>query len=212
MTDLVILGSGGFAKEVAWITDGWGWMPTLGFINEDPTSHGQIVCGLPVLGSFEWFDKNRDVLAICGVGSNNLRRKFVTQIEEKGINFATVVSKNCLWWSEFIEIGEGTVITHGNILTADIVIGKHTIVNLNCTIGHDSVIGDFVNISPGCNISGNVTIKDGADIGTGAKIIQGVTIGQNATVGAGSVVIKDVPDNATAVGVPAKVIKVSTND
>ena len=44
-------------------------------------------------------------------------------------------------------------------------------------------------------------------IGNGVKIIKGVTIGNNVIIGGGSVVIDDIPDNAIAVGVPAKVIK-----
>lgn len=52
-----------------------------------------------------------------------------------------------------------------------------------------------------------VHIKKNAWIGAGATILPGVTVGENAIVGAGSLVTKDVPDNATVVGVPAKVIK-----
>ena len=44
-------------------------------------------------------------------------------------------------------------------------------------------------------------------IGSNATILPGVTIGDNAVIGAGAVVAKDIPENAIAVGVPAKVIK-----
>lgn len=45
-------------------------------------------------------------------------------------------------------------------------------------------------------------------IGAGAKIIGGVRIGDNVKIGANAVVVKDVPDNATVVGVPARIIKI----
>ncbi len=51
-----------------------------------------------------------------------------------------------------------------------------------------------------------VLVKRGATIGSGAVIMGGVTIGENATIGAGAVVTKDVPNGATVVGVPAKII------
>ena len=44
-------------------------------------------------------------------------------------------------------------------------------------------------------------------IGCGAKILGDITIGKNSKIGANAVVLKDIPDNVTAVGVPAKVIK-----
>jgi acetyltransferase EpsM len=56
-------------------------------------------------------------------------------------------------------------------------------------------------------LAGNVLIGDGCYLGIGSSVIHGVSIGAWTTVGAGAVVIKDLPDNATAVGVPATVIK-----
>ena len=52
-----------------------------------------------------------------------------------------------------------------------------------------------------------ITIGDNCYIGTGATILGPVTIGNNVTIGAGAVVIKDIPDGATVVGVPGRVVK-----
>ena len=52
-----------------------------------------------------------------------------------------------------------------------------------------------------------IRIKKNAWVGARVSILPGVTIGENAIVGTGSVVTKDVPDNAVAVGVPAKIVK-----
>ena len=60
---------------------------------------------------------------------------------------------------------------------------------------------------PTVNISGEVLIKESVYVGTGAKIINQLEIGQNTIVGAGAVVAKSLPDNCTAVGIPAKPIK-----
>jgi serine O-acetyltransferase len=46
---------------------------------------------------------------------------------------------------------------------------------------------------------------DNVDIGAGAKILGNIKIGNNVTIGANAVVLCDVPDNAIAVGVPAKI-------
>jgi acetyltransferase-like isoleucine patch superfamily enzyme len=48
-------------------------------------------------------------------------------------------------------------------------------------------------------------IEDGARIAIGVTVLPDITIGKNAFIGAGAVVTKDIPDNAIAIGVPAKV-------
>ena len=61
---------------------------------------------------------------------------------------------------------------------------------------------------PACNISGEVNVAGGVYCGTGVKIINLISIGEHAIIGAGAVVAKPLPANCTAVGVPAKVIKI----
>ena len=74
----------------------------------------------------------------------------------------------------------------------------------------------FVQIGSHCSIysvstiddkEGTVTLKENCKIGTHSVIMPGVIVGQNSIIGAFSFVNKDIPDNVTAVGVPAKVIK-----
>ena len=52
------------------------------------------------------------------------------------------------------------------------------------------------------------TIKQGAMLSANAQILGPVTIGKNAKIGAGAVILKDIPDDATAVGIPAKVVRI----
>lgn len=94
---------------------------------------------------------------------------------------------------------------------------------LNCQLGggllltHPTgvVIHPGASIGPNCLILQQVTIVEGVkvcghvDIGAGAKIIRPVTIGNHAKIGANAVVLCDVPEGATAVGVPAKIINAS---
>ena len=88
--------------------------------------------------------------------------------------------------------GDGLVLMHptGVIINSKVQGGK------NITIESGVVIGDEKGRSP---IMGNNVF-----IGAGAKIIGGVTIGSNVRIGANAVVVKDLPDNCTAVGIPAK--------
>ncbi|MDO0962993.1 acetyltransferase, partial [Staphylococcus haemolyticus] len=56
-------------------------------------------------------------------------------------------------------------------------------------------------------LTGGVTVMEGAHLGAGTAVIPGKTVGRWSVTGAGAAVIHDIPDNCTAVGVPARMIK-----
>ena len=81
-------------------------------------------------------------------------------------------------------------------------------------------IQDFVQIGSHCSIysvstidnkKGKVILKQNCKIGSHSIVMPGVTVGENAIIGAFSLVNADIPENVTAVGVPAKVIKKKEN-
>jgi acetyltransferase EpsM len=57
-------------------------------------------------------------------------------------------------------------------------------------------------------LAGNVYVGEGTHIGLRASVIQGIRIGKWCTIGAGAVIINDIPDGATVVGNPGRIIKV----
>jgi sugar O-acyltransferase (sialic acid O-acetyltransferase NeuD family) len=125
------------------------------------------------------------------------------------LKFPKIIDPNAIIGVENVSIGHGTVICAGVIITCDIDIKEYVTLNLSCTVGHDTVIKQFSSFMPSVNISGNVMIEKGVYIGTGAKIINQLKIGEKTIVGAGAVVAKSLPPNCTAVGIPAKPIKIN---
>ncbi|EIW00674.1 sugar O-acyltransferase, sialic acid O-acetyltransferase NeuD family [Thermoanaerobacter siderophilus SR4] len=213
--DIVIIGAGGFAREVAWLIEDinkekqkWN---LLGFIDENIHNKGKILNNYPVLGGFEVIEKFNDLYVVCAVGDPKIKRNLITKALRYNVKFATLIHPTVIM-SQYLTIGEGSIICAGNIITTNIKIGSHVIVNLDCTIGHDVVISDYATILPSVNISGNVSIGEGCSIGTGSAIIQGKKIGEWSIIGAGAVVVDDIPPYCTAVGVPAKPIKFHEED
>jgi sugar O-acyltransferase (sialic acid O-acetyltransferase NeuD family) len=212
MQNIVILGAGGFGREVLDIiiaqnkvSKRW---KMLGFVDENRELKGKVLNGYPVLGSFDWFSKIdlKEIRVVCAIGDNISKKKVVEKAKGVGLRFANVVHPSVIM-TEFVTLGEGVIICAGCILTNQITIGNHVIINLDVTIGHDSIIEDFCTLSPGVHISGRNKIGEGANVGTGAVTIQGITIGRWSIIGAGAVVAQDIPDKVVAVGVPAKPIK-----
>ena len=96
------------------------------------------------------------------------------------------------------KIGKGTVFAYGGI---GVIIHKKAIIGKNAIIGSSVVIGG----KKGQTILPK--IGDNVYLATGSKILGEVTIGNNAVIGANAVVLINVPNNATAVGVPAKILR-----
>ena len=93
-------------------------------------------------------------------------------------------------------LGGGLILTHPN----GIVIHPQAQIGANCLIFQQVTIGMG-------QVSGVPVIGGHVDIGAGAKILGGIRIGDHAKIGANSVVLQDVPVGATAVGIPARIIR-----
>ncbi len=142
---------------------------------------------------------------VIGIGVNETRKKIALKLSDFA-TFGTAIHANT-FISKRSTIGEGTVVMAGVTLNADTAVARHCIVNTCASIDHDCVLADYVHISPNATLSGDVQVGEGTHIGAGAVVIQGIRIGKWCTIGAGAVIIKDVPDFATAVGNPARIIK-----
>jgi len=109
-----------------------------------------------------------------------------------------------------IELGDGANIGFNcEIFSASLVrVGAHALLAAYCyLIGGDHDFSDASRpVLEQTRTSAGITVGDGAWLGAGAKVLDGVQIGANAVIGAGAVVRASVPDRATAVGVPARII------
>ena len=96
-------------------------------------------------------------------------------------------------------IGKGFFIDHG----MGVVIGETTVIGDNCSIYQGVTLGgtgkDLGKRHP--------TLGNNVMVGAGAKVLGPFTIGDNTKIAAGAVVLKEIPDESTAVGVPARVVR-----
>jgi serine O-acetyltransferase len=96
-------------------------------------------------------------------------------------------------------IGRRVFIDHG----MGVVIGETAVIGDDCTLYHGVTLGG-TSWNKGKR---HPTLETGVVIGAGAKVLGPITIGKNAKIGSNAVVVKDVPENATAVGIPARILE-----
>ena len=217
MKDIAIFGTGGFGREVlALVQDINRVSPTWNIVGffDDGHKRGEMINGYPTLGRTDELNAWNSPLSLAvAVGSPETKSRIIGKIANPFVEYPTLIHPSA-WFGDMrsVEIGKGCILCAGVMVTTDVRIGDYVTLNLQCTVGHDTVIGDYASFMPSVNISGEVTIGTGVYVGTGAKIINQLEIGAHTVVGAGAVVAKSLPAYCTAVGIPARPIKITPPD
>lgn len=203
---ICIYGSGGFGREILCclidmlqgkeivIKD------KVVFMLSDNLYSAEEVMGISVIKESN-FDKNA-YQVIVGVGDPFARKSIVEKLPTD-TEYITVIHPSAVI-SDWVEIGDGSIITAGCILTCNIKIGKHAHINLHTTIGHDCNMQDYFTTAPATNISGNCNFGNCVYFGTNASIKQGIEICDNVTIGMGGVVTKNIAEEGIYIGNPLK--------
>jgi sugar O-acyltransferase (sialic acid O-acetyltransferase NeuD family) len=190
---IVIVGAGAQGAIVADILECAG-TPAIGFVDDTP--------GKDALGTIDELRTMDHDAIVIAIGDNRLRRGLVERLA--GERLATAIHPFTSIAAS-ARIGDGSMISAGVVVQPRAVVGRGVILNTKASVDHDSVIGDFAHISLGATIGANVRIGEETLIAAGATVVSGITIGARSIIGAGAVVVRDVPDDVTAIGVPARV-------
>lgn len=180
------------------------------YVDDNP--HIEVVNGQRVVAYSEFLAipaKERYLAA--AIANSEIRQNLVQRFQNDEVQPWEVTASNVVIM-DAVRIGEGALLSPFVTLASNVQIGKFFQANIYSYVEHDCVIGDFVTFAPSVKCNGNVLIKDYAYIGAGAVIKQGtlsrpLVIGKRAIVGMGAVVTKDVPDGATVIGNPAKILR-----
>jgi len=180
----------------------------LGFIDDNPSLHGQEFCGIKILGGKEVLKEFPEVqvLAIPGNPDTYLQRQtFIENLKLDKSCFATIIHPSAVVASE-AQIGYNTLLMPNVVVSSGASIGNHCIILPNTTVSHDSVIGDYGCVGSNVSISGYVTIESNCYIGSGTRIRNNITIHEKSLIGLGSNVVSDIEREVVVAGNPAKKI------
>jgi sugar O-acyltransferase (sialic acid O-acetyltransferase NeuD family) len=193
----VLIGAGGFAREIK--------------------AH----IGNPTMKCFidnqYWKENNEHIFplsdfdptqheALVAIGDPKDRFSIIQRLS-KETQYFTFIHPSAQILGNDVQIGKGSIICAGCILTTNIVIGDHAHLNLQTTIGHDCEIGNYFTTAPGAKVSGNCKIYDCVYIGTNASVKEKISIHSLTTIGLNAGVVKNIEEPGVYAGTPAKKIK-----
>ena len=201
-----IVGDGGFAREVFCLLwdvvkneniDLRDWVR---FMLADDGYVKQEIMGITTISHAEFNPELYQV--IIGIGNSKRRAEIVNELPTNS-EYATLIHPNAII-SNWVEIGHGSIVAAGCILTCNIKVGKHAQLNLQTTIGHDCFIDDYFTTAPSVNISGICDFGKHVYFGTNSSVRQNIKICDNVIIGMGGVVVKSITEEGIYIGNPVK--------
>ncbi|MFJ6672969.1 NeuD/PglB/VioB family sugar acetyltransferase [Actinosynnema sp. NPDC091369] len=203
---LLLVGGGGLAREVLAAVR---LLPSLwrpvGALDDDPARHGADLDGLPVLGGTDLVRSTDAAVVVCVANAHRPRGRLdlVARLDLPDERWATVVHPAASV-AVGAEVGPGSVLLAGAVVTAPLRLGAHVVAMPHVLITHDDEVGDGVTFAGRASLGGAVRVGEAAYLGQGSAVREGVTIGAGAVVGMGSVVLADVPAGEVWAGNPAR--------
>ncbi len=208
MKRVVLIGGGGFAKEVAEVADLNGHA-IVGCVDDAPSV--RVAC--PHWGPLSVLNSRRgdfDAVAL-GIGAVDraslaIRARIVSWIRESGFGTVPLISPHAVI-AKGARLADGVYIAHGVVVSVDASIGDFVILNSGSTVGHDAVVGTQTIVAPGAFVGGATTLGARCLIGPGAQLLQGLEIGEGSIVSVGCVVLRSLTAGSTVAPQRPKVIR-----
>ena len=211
MTDLIIIGAGGFGREVlSYATDimksGMCDWRIKGFIDDNNNALRGTDTGYPILGKISDHEIDLQAVYICAIADGKTRLAICREFQRKGAQFINLIHPTAQI-RERVQLGIGNIFCPLSSVNPDVTIGDFIIVNRGSGFGHDCIIGNGCTLSGGCAINGNCKLGEGVFLGSRAVIVPGRKIGDFAKISAGAVIFTHVKPDTIMIGNPARVMK-----
>lgn len=184
----------------------------VGILDDDLSKVGTELWGVKVLGQISdiknILNKDNNIGVVISIANPLVKERIIKSLAQyKNIIYPNFIHIKT-WISSKVKLGVGNIIYPGVSINYESEIHNFVTINMNASLGHNCILHDYVTISPGVDIAGFTDVGQSTFLGLGCNAIQGHKIGENVIVGAGAVIIHDVPDGATVVGNPGRIIKI----
>ena len=210
MNKLLIYGAGGLGRGIIELIDSINQIKPntweiIGFVDDQAKG---VINEYKVWGTTEdLLQITEDISIVLAIGNPQTKKNIYEKIKTNSkIHYPNLIHPS-VEFSKFNIIGQGNVISKGVSMSTNIEINDFNLIHYNCSIGHDVYMGSYNSVFPLTSLSGYVLLENEIEIGANTSILPSVVVGEKAVIGAGSVLLTNIPNNVTAVGVPARIIK-----
>ncbi|MAZ72741.1 MAG: acetyltransferase [Flavobacteriaceae bacterium] len=199
MKEITILGGGGHCYALISLINSCNTYKPVVIFDKNPSVDE--ILGVPVKKRTKEISLETPVA--IAIGYNSVRKRIA---EKLTVACPAFIHKTAVVYPS-ASLGKGVQVLPNAVVDACVTLGDFTIVNCNATVSHNTVVEAYCHIAINAAVSGGCTIGEGTIVGAGSVILPEINVGKWVTIGAGAVVTKNVPDGATVVGNPAKIIK-----
>lgn len=197
--DIILIGAGGFGREVA------AWIDLLklpflvvGFLDDQKK-------GVDIIDSVAHHMPQPEAVYLNCMGNGAARQRIRILLESRGARFAQLVDPLTRSTSPLTHSANSIFLGMSSIAN-NTSLGSDLLIHGFSIVGHDVTIEDGVTVGAHSFVGGGAVLRICCTVHPHATVLPGVTIGEHAVVGAGSVVIRNVEAHTTVFGAPAKVI------
>lgn len=207
MKHLVIIGVGGFAREVyghalesVGYGDEWDIKGFLdGDIRLDDVEYEKL--DKPLLGDVFSYEICSDDVFICAIADSTARRRFSNEITARNGKFINLIHSRVIIQSH-VEMGIGNIVCPGSHINDHAKVGSFVILN-DSGMGHDSEIGDYSSMMGGAGLCGYAKVGRNVYMATNSVALPHAVIEDDVYLGVGSVVFKKARKGRKYFGNPA---------
>lgn len=219
MRELVIVGAGGFGREMfQWLTD---WMVTLrpphtryrikGFLSNQPDDLRGFDLPVPILDDPDEYVPAPGDRLVLAIGAVKARKRIAEGLLHRGARFLTCRHPTALVASSAV-LGDGVIVCPFATVSANVTLDDFVLLNFYASCGHDATVGRFSVLSPYATVNGFGVLEDEVFMGTHATVAARRRVGARASISANSAALNDVPADTLVQGVPGRAWSILADD
>lgn len=208
MIDVVIIGAGGFAREIETL------LPTFlpdsphrlkGFLGKDQGVPSENDLSDRLLGDPERYTPESTDRFVLAIGNMDARRRTVEALLSKGANFLTLVHPTaCVAPTATLE--PGVLVYPFACVSNNAHLATAVKLNYYASVGHDTRLGKYCLLAPYATVNGFGVLADEVYLSTHSTVAPQVNVGYRSKISANTAAMKDVPENSLVFGVPGRVV------